>query len=497
VRMDLPIISIMIFLPLGSSLVVYLAGRSSIRAARICPLIVSVAVLGLSLYAYALMLLNGDGGTFFGSQMIPREGPWPWIPTLGGLEYHVGMDGLNAPLVLITAFLTVLVVLGSWDLITTKQPVYYGLIMLFEGSMIGVFTSINLILFYVFWELVLIPMFFFIGIWGGTRRKYAAMKFIIFTYVGSTVMLLAIIGLYLFSTPHTFDMLELYGKVPFWLQIWASAATFVGFGVKLPVVPFHTWLPDAHVEAPAPISVFLAGLLLKMGGYGFLRVNIGLFPQASNQFAWFFIGIGLLTMFYGAIVAMTQKDLKRMIALTSINHMGFVLLGAFTANVYGISGAVFQMFNHATAIGILFMLTGYIHEQAGTRDITLLKGLKVTMPRTATLIVLGSLAAMGVPIYSSFISEYMVIVGAISFSLILVVAVLIPVLTVAYFLWMIRRTVTSQPSAGAAYHDMSMFSASILFTYLIPLIILLIFPSLLLNLVDPLSQVLAALMRGA
>lgn len=491
--MSVPYISLMIFVPIIGSIFVYLAGLWRVKAARVGTFIVSVIVLAIAIYCYALMLLNGLGGKPFDSF---REGPYAWIPAFRGIDYHVGMDGLSAPLVLVSAFLSVLVVLGSWDLIKEKEPIYYCLILLFEGSMIGVFTAINLILFYVFWELVLVPMFFFIGVWGGPRRKYAAMKFILFTFVGSIIMLLAFLALYIFSTPHTFDLLELYGKVPLWIQLWASLATFAGFGVKLPVVPLHTWLPDAHVEAPAPISVFLAGLLLKMGGYGFLRVNLALFPEASRILAWFFIIIGIVTMFYGALVAMIQRDMKRLIALTSINHMGFVLLGAFTASVYGVSGAIFQMFNHAAAIGILFMLSGYIHEQAGTRDIPLLKGLKTTMPRTATLLILASLAAMGVPMYSTFISEFMVIIGAISYSTILAIAVMVPIITVAYFLWMIRRSVTSPPEPSVKHHDMSMFSALTLFVYLIPLFILLAFPWLILNLANPLSEHFVALVRG-
>jgi NADH-quinone oxidoreductase subunit M len=447
---------------------------------RIFVFLISLTVLGLAVFSYTAILVNDAG-----AETIFEEGPWPWIPTLQGVDYHLGLDGLGAPLVLVSAFLTVLVVLGSWELIRIRQPLYYALILLFEGSIIGVFTSLNLLLFYVFWEIVLIPMFFFIGIWGGPRRKYAAMKFFLFTYVGSLVMLLGFLGLYLFAAP-TFDMQALsLIQIPLWLQTLVSIATFVGFGVKLPVVPFHTWLPDAHTEAPAPISVFLAGLLLKMGGYGFIRVNLTLLPDASATYGWIFMTIGIVTMFYGAIVAMTQKDMKRLIALTSVNHMGFVLLGAFTLNIYGVSGAIFQMFNHALAIGLLFMLTGYIHEQTGTREIPRLKGLKNTMPRTATLIVLGSMAGMGVPIFSPFLSEYMVIVGAISFDVRLAVAMLIPVITVGYFLWMLRRTVMSPvDETGSKHHDMKTFDVVHLTIYLVPLLLLLIFPWLMLNMTD-------------
>jgi NADH-quinone oxidoreductase subunit M len=320
------------------------------------------------------------------------------------------------------------------------------------------------------------------------------MKFFLFTYAGSLIMLLGFIALYVFAAP-TFDMVALsLIQIPFWVQTIVTIATFIGFGVKLPVVPFHTWLPDAHVEAPAPISVLLAGVLLKMGGYGFIRINLTLLPEASQTYAWFFITIGVITMFYGAIVAMTQKDMKRLIALTSVNHMGFVLVGAFTMNAYGVAGSIFQMFNHAIAIGLLFMLSGYIHEQAGTREIPLLRGLKNTMPKTATLIVLASTAGMGVPIFAPFISEYMVIVGAISYDLILGIAVFVPMITAAYFLWMLKRILmTPVDKSGKNHKDMDRFSVLQLSLYLAPLLLLLIFPWLILDMVNLFTENLLGL----
>jgi NADH-quinone oxidoreductase subunit M len=487
--LDIPILSLLIFIPIVGSIAVYLLGRVRERLCELASLVITLVVFALSTYMYGSLLASKGGASF---SFV--EGPYSWLGDFG-VDYYLGVDGLSASLILISTILSVLVVLGSWDLITEKKPIYYFLILLFEGCIIGVFSSLNLILFYVFWEVVLIPMFFFIGVWGGPRRKYAAMKFLIFTFVGSVVMLLGFILIYLFTTPHTFNIPELVGKIPFWVQLLASAAAFAGFGVKLPVVPLHTWLPDAHVEAPAPISVFLAGLLLKMGGYGFIRVNLGLLTEASKQYALIFIAFGILTMFYGALVAMVQRDVKRMIALTSINHMGFVLLGSFAgisastaqAAVYGISGAVFQMFNHAAAIGILFMLSGYIHEQAGTRNIDELKGLRVGMPKTALVLILGSLAGMSAPMYSSFLSEWMVILGAISVNTWYAFTALIPILTAAYFLWMIKRTVLSPLPEHTHYHDLHNRAMIGLLLYLVPLFLLLIFPSLLLGIVDPLS----------
>ncbi len=491
VDIGFPIISLIIFLPIVGGLLVALVARAGIKVLKIYTLGLALAEILLATVAYAMILANDAGGSY---NFV--EGPFPWIPAFPGIDYFVGFDGLSAILIFISSFLTVLVLIGSWDLIKERQMLYYSLILIFEGSIMGVFSSLNMIIFYVFWDLVLIPMFFFIGIWGGPRRRYAAIKFFLFTFIGSVFMLLAFILIYLSATPHSFNITEVAGQIPFSLQIIASVLFFIGFGVKLPVFPFHTWLPDAHVEAPAPISVFLAGLLLKMGAYGFIRFNLGLLPEASAQYAWIFISIAIITMFYGAIVALRQTDLKRMIAMTSINHMGFVLLGAFTGGVFGISGAMFMMFNHAVAIGIMFMLSGYLHEISGTRDVTVLKGLKITSPRAATVLVLGSMAAMGLPIFSLFLSEFMVIVGAIQFDPRLAVVVGIPVITVSYFLWMMRRTVMSTPSAETPRRDISRLATFALLIFLVPLVLTLIAPWLVLGMVDPLSQALVNLMGG-
>jgi NADH-quinone oxidoreductase subunit M len=490
------ILSLLIFLPFIGSLITYLVGRLDKRASLFATLTISMIVFFIAMFTFWFVFANPPVP---GGYALTEKYAWVSTPYFG-FNYFLGVDGLSTPLILVSALLTIFVTIGSRSLIAQREAEYYALLLFFEGSIMGVFTSLNLIAFYIFWELVLIPMFFFIGIWGGDRKKYAAMKFMIFTFAGSTIMLLGFLALYFGSSPATFDILDLSGKIPIGLQYFPLLASFIGFGVKLPVVPFHTWLPDAHVQAPAPISVLLAGVLLKMGGYGFIRISIGLFPQASYQLAWVFMLIGIITMFYGAIVAILAKDLKRMIALTSINHMGFVIFGAFatvlSGNLLGVEGSIFQMFTHALAIGALFMLSGYLHEQAGTREIALLKGLRTMMPRTAILLILASGAAMAMPPFASFLAELMVIAAGISVHPIYAIAIFVPVITAGYFLWTIKRTVLSATEAGTAIHDSRRLDSFVLGLYLVPLILLIVFSSLIISPAASVAQWIVQLRGG-
>jgi len=459
-------------------MIVYVAGFASDRISKILTIVFASATVAATLY-----ILLGFNWNTPGFQLVES---YDWAKGFG-LTYVVGVDGISLPLLIITSLLTTLSAAGSWDQITSRVKEYNALLLLFEGAIVGVFTSLNLIAFYVFWELVLIPMFFFIGVWGGPRKRYAAMKFLIMTHVGSILLLLSFISLYVLSTPHTFNFMELTNlHLPFTVQVLISLGFFIGFGVKMPIFPFHTWLPDAHVEAPAPISVLLAGLLLKMGGYGFIRMNLFLMPDASRFLAPFFIGVAIFTMFYGAVVAMIQQDFKRMVAFTSINHMGYVLLGAFTLTTVGIGNAVFQMFNHALAIGALFLMSGVIHEHMGTRTIRELSGLGTAMPKTSFLLVLGSLAAMGFPGFSNFISEYYVLQSGISVNLFYAIAVLVPGITAGYFVWMLRRVLLSPQAKALPQREAPWYTLVTLAIFLIPLVIFGLYPApLLQNVIMP------------
>ena len=488
------LLSLIVFLPLVAAPVVYLATRSNRRFGIYLTGAVGLATLAVSTYIFGLVFSAPPAG---GQYLLVEHYPWFSYQVLR-LDYYLGVDGLSSPLIWISALLTVLVVYGSTRLIDHHEAEYYSLVLLFEGAIMGVFTSLNLILFYIFWEIILIPMFFFIGVWGGPRRKYAAMKFILFTFAASTIMLLGF--LYVYFGVQSFNIPDLAGRIPLGLQYLPLLASFIGFGVKLPLVPFHTWLPDAHVEAPSPISVLLAGVLLKMGGYGFLRISIGLFPNASAQYAWAFLAVGIFSMFYGAASAILQKDLKKMIAFTSINHMGFVLFGAYatlvSGNLLGIEGAILQMFAHGLAVGSLFMLSGYIHHQAGTREIPLLHGLGKTMPRTAVILALGSAAAMGLPPFSSFLAELMTILAGISAYSIAAVSILVPIITAGYFMWMIKRVVFSEPTGPGGVHDMSWADVASFAVYLVPLVLLIVFSSLVLYPAFNVAQYLSSLPRG-
>jgi NADH-quinone oxidoreductase subunit M len=487
----------LVFIPLIGSALSFVVTRWNKRIGIATTITFALIVLSIAFYVFGWVYEN-----------VPTVGHYTltnsfsWVSSAYfSVDFYQGVDGLSAPLVLASAFLVVFVVIGSRNLITSNEPSYYALVLLFEGAIMGVFTSLNLVLFYVFWELVLIPMFFFIGIWGGDKRRRAAMKFMIYIFAGSTVMLLGLLAAYFGANVGSFDIPQLAGNIRAGLQYLPLLASFIGFGIKLPVVPVHSWLPDAYIQAPAPSTVLLSGAQAAMGGYGIIRISIGLFPHAAQQWAWGFIALGLATMFYGAIVAIRARDLKRMFAFTSLNHMGFVVLGAFatvvSGNPLGVDGAILQMFVHAFTAGSLFMLSGFVQQQTGTREIPLLSGLSRTMPRAAGLLVASSAAAMALPPFASFLAELMIIAAGISVSPYLAITVLVPVITGGYLLWMIKRVVLSPAPEGAQAHDISKLDAWVLALYLVPLILLLVFSFLILTPAAPVAQWIVQLTGGA
>jgi NADH-quinone oxidoreductase subunit M len=375
----------------------------------------------------------------------------PWIEAFN-IHYSLGIDGISVPMVLLTALLSFLCVIASWN-INEHVRGYFALFLLLNTSMVGVFCALDFFLFYVFWELMLLPMYFLIGVWGGPNKEYAAIKFFLFTLVGSVLMLIVMLVFYFGSVEpttglHSFDLTILADQAVHQALLkdntirWLCyLGLFIGFAIKIPLVPFHTWLPDAHVEAPTAISVILAGVLLKMGTYGILRISYPLLPDMARAFALYAAIFGLVSIIYGALCAMAQTDLKKLIAYSSISHMGFVMLGmSVFSNTTAINGAVLQMFNHGTVTAMLFLLVGVIYDRAHHRDIDGFGGLAKTMPIYAGYTGLAFFAGLGLPGLSSFISEALVLVGSFQqYKIITITATTGIILTAAYFLWTMQR----------------------------------------------------------
>ncbi len=375
---------------------------------------------------------------------------YAWIKSFN-IEYFVGIDGISVPMVLLTALLGPICILASWNIDRAVRG-YFSLFILLQVGMMGVFCALDFFLFYIFWEVMLLPMYFLIGIWGGPRREYAAIKFFLYTLLGSVLMLLAMLALYFYSEPHTFNMMKLIHDNSFdgkTLEIFGSVfsfskivfvALFIGFAIKVPLFPFHTWLPDAHVEAPTAISVILAGVLLKMGTYGLFRISYPILPEAAAWFSLTLAVLGMINIIYGALCAMAQTDLKKLVAYSSISHMGIVCLGMAVFTPAGMNGALFQMFNHGTVTAMLFLLVGVIYDRAHLRDIDAFGGLGVNMPIYTGITSLAFFAALGLPGMSSFISEVLVFIGAFNvYRTITVVSVIGIVLTAGYLLWTLQR----------------------------------------------------------
>ncbi len=396
--------------------------------------------------------------------------------------FRLGVDGLSMPLVFLTALLFLVAVIFPMEE-DFKPKEYYALLQIISLALIGVFISLDFLQFFVFWELVLIPMYFLIGIWGGPNKHYAAIKFLIYTHVGSVIMLLGIFTL-AFHT-NTLDMIEIARLAPglsLGLQIPIFLVFLIGFGVKLPMVPLHTWLPDAHVEAPTAGSVILAGVLLKMGGYGLFRIGYSMLPQAALDLWWLVAILGVVSMIYASLVCLAQIDLKRLIAYSSIGHMGFVLLGASSITAIGIAGAIFQLFNHGLITAVLFMLAGAVKHCTGSREIPHLRGLGSKMPLFASLLIVSFLASLGLPGLNSFISEFMVFTGTYAglpgdMKKLVIIPLTAVVLTGAYYIWTMHRVLLGSfnPNLGKVrdlrldeYLPMALVMAIAIFTAIYP-----------------------------
>src|SRR5260221_3012446 len=373
----------------------------------------------------------------------------PWIPTIG-VSYHFGVDGISTLLILLTTLLGAIAILSSWTAIHDRVRQYYVFLLLLQVGMLGVFCALDMFLFYVFWEVMLVPMYFLIGIWGGERRLYAAIKFFLYTLVGSVLSLLGILALYFRSKglpglemTGTFDVTQWYTMapgLPFEFQKWVFMAFFFGFAIKVPMFPFHTWLPDAHVQAPTAGSVILAGVLLKMGTYGFIRFSLPLLPAATLWAVRPMVALSIIGIVYAALVTLVQKDMKKLIAYSSVSHLGFVVLGMFALNPLGLEGSVLQMINHGLSTGGLFLIVGMIYERRHTKEISAFGGLAHVMPVYATLTLIIFLASMGLPLLNGFIGEFMILQAAFAANPVWAYwAVSGVVLGAAYLLWLYQR----------------------------------------------------------
>ena len=428
-------LSLIIFAPLAGALIVLMLPKENTRAIQA----VSFLAAGISLAASLALLPQFDRSATV-MQFVEK---WSWIPSLN-VSYFLGVDGLSFPLVLLTTFMSFIALIGSMG-IEKRVKEYFFWFLTLEVGMLGVFTALDLVLFYVFWELTLVPMYFLIGVWGGPRKEFAAIKFFLYTLTGSVFMLLSILALYFKSVPHTFDMLELMSANSQALfdprfQILVFLGLYFGMSIKIPAFPFHTWLPLAHVEAPTPISVILAAVLLKMGLYGLLRIAFGVTPAGFHWFLPALIVIAVINIVYGALCALAQTDMKKMVAYSSVNHMGYCLLGIAGMTAAGFSGAVLQMINHGIISGALFLLVGVIYDRAHTRDISAFGGLAVKVPVYAGIMSLTCFASLGLPGLSGFISEFMCFLGAFSaWKVATTISVLGIIATAAFFLRMLQK----------------------------------------------------------
>ena len=496
--MQFPILTSLIALPIAGALALLLVTDDEHNEAiiRRMALVVSVLVFVETLLLWSRF--NAGSGEF---QFIERHA---WIPAFG-ISYAVGVDGISLLLLVLTGFLTPLALLSSWESVHTHIKAFSIVVLLLESAMIGVFVSLDLFLFYVFWDAMLIPMYFLIGIWGYDRRVYAAVKFILYTLAGSVLMLLAILALaYLHNGAtgaYSFDLLKLYDlQIPPRMQFWGFLAFALAFAIKVPLFPFHTWLPDAHVEAPTAGSVILAGVLLKMGTYGLVRFAFPLFPLAASFFAPYLADVAVIGIIYGALVAMVQPDMKKLVAYSSVSHLGFVVLGIAAMNTQGVQGAVYQMLNHGVSTGGLFLIVGMLSDRRHTRLIAEYGGLKHIMPHLVAIFLIVTLSSIGLPGLNGFVGEFLILLGAFRWDpRMAAFAAVGVILSATHMLWMFQRV-----NYGPVSHQNSRLAdlTTREWVVLVPIVALVILmgvvPNLFLRPIEPsVERMLNQVRRGA
>ncbi len=503
---DQYLLSIITFFPLltalglmGTSILASLLGVNGLPATLWKPIALASSILTFLLSLRMFAVFDPLETDF---QLVEHV---PWIPEYG-IHYFVGIDGISLLLILLTTFLMPIVLLASWNDVSKSLRTYLFFMLGLETGMLGAFVSLNLFQFYVFWEAMLVPMYFIIGIWGGPRRVYAAVKFFLFTMVGSLMMLLAMLVLYYLSFEQTgtldFDLVPPPGSVTggllqtvvpvdgIWWQTqgWLFFAFALAFAIKVPMVPLHTWLPDAHVEAPTAGSVVLAGVLLKMGTYGFLRFAIPLFPVAAVDFTPWIMALSVIGIVYGSLVAMVQSDIKKLVAYSSVAHLGFVMLGIFALNVHGLTGGVLQMINHGLSTSALFLLVGMLYERRHTREIADFGGIARPMPVFAACFGIVTMSSIGLPMLNGFVGEFLILIGVyLAAPIFAIIATSGVVLSAAYMLWMFRRVVfgpVDNPE-NRGLIDLGLREKIVMIAMIIPIIWIGVYPNPLLRRIEP------------